>query len=77
MPRQKARAGVMAVCPSASALAMLESSLSPISWMEESEMSPAASAPASMSSSTDFLSMLPTTLHSAKLLTGYSMLELK
>jgi hypothetical protein len=76
-PRQKTNAGVMAVCPSASALVMLAMSLSPTSWMEEREISDAACLPASSMSSMVFSEILPTTLQSAKPLTGYSMLELK
>jgi len=76
-PKQKTNAGVMAVCPSASALVILEINLSPTYWMEESEISVAAFFPASNSSSLVLESKLPTTLHYAKPLTGYYIFELK
>jgi hypothetical protein len=71
IPKQNASAGVIAVCPSASALVRLLSNFSPISWIEDNEICSAASLPASRSYSKFFLSKFPTTLQCEKLSTGY------
>jgi uncharacterized protein (DUF427 family) len=48
MPKQKANAGVKAVCPSASAFVIFEISLSPISYMDDNDIYFAALRPSSI-----------------------------
>lgn len=71
MPKQKANAGVKAVCPSASAFVIFEISLSPISYMDDNDIYFAALRPSSIIYSWVFSPILPITLQWEKLSMGY------